>query len=371
MYNFDLLCNEGDEAYLRHQYPDIADRIVWPALRAAFEEHEERSKATKRVSRRSCFIGILLVVLSLIVTLVGTAELSRDYLQANAQLSGSLAVAAAALLVSGLLLGRGVLFSRKRDEWLSERQQAERLRQFYFQLMVAHADLICTGGERTAEAWREVRDKELGRVRKMFSGNTYTEQVKKDERLEEMFLVDANRITKIGKRQSLNRELFDQFKSYYREFRMNWQDDYVKLQFTEGAAPIPLFGSPFEREKLANAVESIATIGIVLAQIGAVLSQLIGGAASVTTEAFVLGSSILAIIIVGLHAFRDGTAVTSDLLRYRHYHSYLEYARRLYDDADQAGETTAVLQAALRVEEAAYFELREFLMEHSKPKLSL
>ena len=90
-----------------------------------------------------------------------------------------------------------------------------------------------------------------------------------------------------------------------------------------------------------------------------------------TTEAFVLGSSILAIIIVGLHAFRDGTAVTSDLLRYRHYHSYLEYARRLYDDADQAGETTAVLQAALRVEEAAYFELREFLMEHSKPKLSL
>ena len=93
--------------------------------------------------------------------------------------------------------------------------------------------------------------------------------------------------------------------------------------------------------------------------------------ASPATEVFVLASSILAIVIVGLHAFRDGTAVTSDLIRYRHYRSHLEYARSLFDEADRAEETAAVLKAALRVEEAAYFELREFLIGHSKLKLSL
>ena len=370
-YNFDLLCNEGDEAYLRSQYPDIADRIIWPELRAAFEELEECAKATKRVSRRSCFVGILLIVLSLLITLVGTAGLSRTYLESNPQLSDWLAGTAAILLVLGLFLGRGFVLSAKRDEWLVARQKAERLRQFYFQLMVVHADLVCTGGVRAEKKWNEVRQKELERVQNTISGNTYTEQIKDDQRLEETYLVGHEQVMDASRPRTLNQSLFIQFKAYYREFRIDWQEDYVNLQFREGAAPLPIFGSLFEREKASNLIESVATIGIVFVQVGAVISQLVGGAASPATEVFVLGSSILAIVIVGLHAFRDGTAVTSDLLRYRHYRSHLEYARRLFDEADRAEETATVLEAALRVEEAAYFELREFLIGHSKLKLSL
>ncbi|GAA6147756.1 hypothetical protein NBRC116586_08180 [Pseudooceanicola nitratireducens] len=370
-FNSDLLLNADDEEYLRSQYPDIADRIIWPELKAAFEEHEERAKATKRMSRRSCFVGISFVILSLFTTLMTTSELSHTHLEANPHLSDWLAGAAAILLVLGLVLGRGFVLSAKRDEWLAARQQAERLRQFYFQFMVVHADLVCTGGERAAKKWNEVRNKELERARKTISGNTYTEKIKNDQQLDETFLVGQAQVVATCQPLTMNQSLFTQFKAYYREFRIDWQEDYVNLQFNEGAAPLPIFGSLFEREKASNVVESVATIGIVLLQAGAVISQLVGETGSPTTGALVLGSSVLAIVIVGLHAFRDGTAVTSDLLRYRHYRSHLEYARRLFDEADRAEDTAAVIQAALRIEEAAYFELREFLIEHSKLKLSL
>ncbi len=371
-YNFDLLCNEGDEAYLRSQYPKIADRIIWPKLRDAFIEHEKKANSMKRASRSSNFTGIFLIVLSLLLTLVGTSELTRTYLQANPSVSVSLAIIATVLLVIGLVLGKGVVLSKNRDQWLAERQRAERLRQFHFQLIIAHADLVCTCEEQAGKSWDEVRERELERVRRVLSGNTYTQQVKNDHGLNETFLVDIRRIYNVKDVQSLDFEKLRQFTNYYCEFRIDWQEDYVNLQFEESAAAIPVSGSLAEREKLSSIVEHIATLGIVLFQIGAVLSQLFGNQLSPTTDAFVLGSSILAIIIVGLHAFRDGTSVTEDLLRYRHYSSNLQYAHSAFEEAaDRDNDTTGILAAAKRIEEASYFEMREFLIAHSKSNLSL
>ncbi|MDF2232417.1 hypothetical protein P2H44_07620 [Albimonas sp. CAU 1670] len=370
-YNFDLLCNEGDEAYLRSQYPDIADRVIWPELRSTFVEHEEKAKRMKRASRSSSFIGIALIVLSLLVTLVGTSELTKVFVQESRLISNAVASLAAALLVSGLLFGRGVVLSRKRDEWLTERQQAERLRQFHFQFMISHVDLLCARAVQTKVSWDKIREKELERVRRTLSGNTYTKQVKDDQDLSETFIADMNRLRNVKDFQSVDSNKFQQFKLYYREFRMDWQEDYVDIQFEERASPISATGSLFEREKFANAVEHAATLGIVLFQFGAVLCQILDDPHSPITQALVLGSSVLAITIVGLHAFRDGTSVTDDLVRYRHYSSKLKHARRAFDEADREHDESGVLAAAMRIEEAAYFEMREFLIAHSKPKLSL
>ena len=83
-----------------------------------------------------------------------------------------------------------------------------------------------------------------------------------------------------------------------------------------------------------------------------------------------LGASILAILVVGLRAFKDGLGLSDDLSRNRVYASYIAKLLRDFESAQKKGDRVAQVRIMQEMEDLAYFETREFLYTHSKARFS-
>lgn len=84
-----------------------------------------------------------------------------------------------------------------------------------------------------------------------------------------------------------------------------------------------------------------------------------------------LGASILAILVVGLQAFKDGLGLTNDLSRNRVYASYTAKLLRDFVSAQRIPDRAAQVRIMQEMEDLAYFETREFLYTHSTARFSL
>lgn len=365
--NTDLALNEGDEAYLRSQFPKIADALIWPKLVEDFRHHEEKAKALKKGSRRSSFASIGMIVLSLAITLVATSALFAPLVAEYPSGADAVAISALLLLIGAILFGKGILFGRKRDEWLKHRLIAERLRQFYFQCMLANLSAVCSSSIVEQKRFIDDRAKELDRVLRRLRSPGYRQAVLGDEVLQESRLVDYGEIDSRKIEPNCMEELY----RYWVELRFNWQGEYATHQLDRKVSAFPVFGSLADQVHTVTTLEFVATLGIVVLQVVAVLAQLFVGTNSSEVHISILVASLLAIVIVGLQAYKDGMGLADDLSRNRVYASYTAKLLRDFRTAQEKGDGTSQIRIMQEMEDLAYFETREFVYSHSTAQFSL
>ncbi|MDJ0630067.1 MAG: hypothetical protein QNJ44_17555 [Rhodobacter sp.] len=365
--NSDIGMNEEDDSYLLRQYPAIADFLIWPELRSAFKTHETKAKALKTGSRRSSFAAIVAIVLSLCTTLVASSELLRPFFTSYPDMKNVFAVLALVLLLAALMLGKGVLFGRKRDRWLAHRITAERIRQFYFQFLLANAGGICTAGVIERDALLAGRDDELERVLRRVDAQNYRQLVRDDGTLDEARLLDI-RDTDLGDESSPS---IVQLKKFWGEMRFDWQAGYAIGQLDRQASPFPIFGSLADQRASLNALEFAATLGIVALQCAVVVMQFVLPAGAPGLQISILLTSLFAIIVVGLQAYEDGLNITEDHSRNRTYASYTAKLFRDFKEARDSGDGMAQFRVMREMEDLAYFEMQQFLHAQSTARFSL
>lgn len=365
--NSDIGRNPNDPAFLRSQFPNIAEALIWPELVETFDRHENAAKLLKTSSRRSSIAAIAAMVTSLLLTLVATSDLIEGVVSAYQGLSRILAVLSLFLLVAAVFLGKGIMLGRRRDEWLRHRIIAERIRQFFFQFLLANRYSICGEGFLSTTELRKTRALALEAVKHTIEGAAYIQIVRDDATLEEARMIetgeDRDVVMDVGK--------LEEFERYWRRFRFQWQAEYATKQVMRRASPFPMAGSLADQNHTIGTLEFIATVAIVVLQIVAVFSQLFAPPENSLVSVSVLLASVCAIIVVGLLAFKDGMGLTEDLSRNRVYASYVAKLLRDFEVARETDGMAAQFRVMQEMEDLAYFEAREFLHTHSTARFSL
>lgn len=362
--NTDIGINADDDAYFRRQYPDISDFVIWPALRDAFTEHEDEAKALKTGSRRNSFLAITLIVLSLTLFLLNNSGFFTD-VTPNAVLI-TLRVVAVILLILAIFCGKGILFGRKRDQWLTHRVIAERIRQFHFQYLLSHAASICSGGAVQRNAVLRERDRALEKMLRRVDAPDYKQKVRDDGSLEEARLIPLDEADLRDDGSPRARQL----KDFWTEMRFEWQSGYATGQLDRKSSSFLLFGSLADQKAALGTLEYTATLGIVVLQVAVAVIQFLTPP-DWALQLPVLVISLLAVAIVGLKAYEDGVNLSEDVSRNRTYAAYASKLLRDFKDARAKHDGQAEFRAMREMEDVAYFELQQFLHVHSAARFSL
>lgn len=366
--NSDIAANAEDEQYVLSQYPLISDSLLWPELVQKFMFHERVANETKAASRRSSVYAIICVVFSLCATLISTSPIATNVSVLLPRFSVILACLALILLVLAIGLGKGVLFGARRDQWLRNRLAAERLRHFYFQFLLNHRKWVCRGGELAITRLREKRAIALERVYKDITSDEYMQTVLDDSTLEESFLLERR---EVGAAEQLQHERLDELRRYWCEFRFEWQIKYATKQTMRKYSTFSLGETVAEKEHWVTRIEFASTLAIVVLQSVAIAGQLSGDAVDFLVPAAVLATSIFAVFIVGLQAYKEGVGLSEDLSRYRMYSSYGSKLFRDWRASHLTDDLAFELRAMYELEDLSYFETREFLRSHRDARFSL
>ena len=157
LFNSDLLLGEADRREADARFPDIAFALDHPKLRETFAPVDREANQSKSRSRRWGVMAVFLAALALMIAAAETLfykSLPSDALRLIAGVAGLAGVASVAIGVFG------VMFTERKTHWLSNRLSTERIRQFHFQFMIAHAEEImaAAGNPARIEAYRAKRD---------------------------------------------------------------------------------------------------------------------------------------------------------------------------------------------------------------------
>lgn len=365
--NSDIGLNESDPAYFKQQYPNIAKFLIWPELCSKFKAHEVKATMLKTNSRRGSFTAIVAIVCSLGITLLTTSELMRPFFVGRDLFQDSLAVVALVLLFVALLLGKGILFGRKRDRWLAHRITAERIRQFYFQYLLSSMEAICEGGILEQNAVIDNREAALDKVLRRVDAANYRQLLREDGALQEARLVDLRdaMLPTDGSKRS------EEFKGFWEESRFDWQSGYAIGQLDRKASSFSLFGSLADQKATLASLEFGTTLGIIALQCGIVVMQFFVTPDTGSLQISVLLTSFLAVLIVGLQAYEDGLNLNEDFSRNRTYASYTSKLFRDFKEARDQGDGRAQFRTMRELEDLAYFEMQQFLYTKSTARFSL
>lgn len=373
--NSDIAANDTDAAYLRQQYPTIANVLYWPELVAEFQKREAVAKEKKGISRKDATWAVGLFVLS--TTLLQLA--GSPLVDSAARLPGTLVAVSALFLLFAVILGKGLLFGRRKAAWLRERLCAERLRQLHFQFLLFHADKVVSARRMDQDALIADRSRTLGAVVRRLDDDGYIKKVRDDSGLEESDLLETRQAS-FGDVDPL---AHSEFTRYWTESRFEWQAGYANSQLVEAPTSFALRGSLADRNRATETIEWIFTVLIAFLQLSAIGAQIVLFIRSTLfsssdtqlfalfTQGILLLISIFAVLSVGLQSYRDGLSLPSDVGRNRVYASYTTKLLRKFRDVVDEADLKGQLRVMREMEDLAYFEMREFLIQHSKSRFSV
>ena len=363
--NSDIGLNEGDAVYLSRHFPLISKSLIWPELVEAFKHQEDMAKQRKISSRRSILVSICAFVASLLVTTTWNSPIVPPHTREEG--NAVVTFLAIVLLVIAIGLGKGLFRWRSRDEWLTHRIFAERLRQVYFQLLIARIDVICRYGTIAEDEFVRTRGMMLETALRRFSQMSYRQSIADDTTLEESRVFDYDD----SDLDALDEKKLEEFFRFWKEMRFSWQIDYATAQVRRSTSEFQFGGSLADQAHTVAKLESMVTILILTLLPISLTFQLVGGEESTLVQWAVLWSSLLAIIVVGLKAYRDGVCLKEDNSRNRVYASYSEKLLRNFKRYEDRQDRRSQLRVMQEMEDLAYFEMREFLNSHSERRFSI
>src|SRR6478672_1126437 len=136
-FNDDLLIEDQDRKLAALKYPTIIHILDYPELRQQFLHYDEQANRAKRNGR---IAGLLAIGFGFVALAIASIEYPVAHHAGERSSNILRVILAATSAVSGItavLIGSiGVLFARRKREWLCYRLTGERMRQFHFQTLV-------------------------------------------------------------------------------------------------------------------------------------------------------------------------------------------------------------------------------------------
>lgn len=394
-FNDDLLANPGDLQKFEDHFPTVVHVFDDKKLQAYFKKYEVLASAAKSKSRkwgaRAIVLGTAAILLAGLEIILESYSGHGDDGVLRAQLGDTAVYVVNALLLlvaliaagfgisSVVISGFGVLFGRKKREWLYHRFAAETIRQFHFQTILArlpdilesmqHAD--AKAQKRAKAAFESKRMKWLSELQSRFEGHvgSWFEGVigLREEgwwhRQRPQFDLGADRP-----------ELEPLFSSY-RQLRIEHQLNYAnhKLEFD-----YKIFSSMPRRQ--AFVLETVRTwglavlftihIAVLIIVIGVALSRLAFGGHEFFLNTFAsvsgfLNAVIIAIpvVILATRTVANGLLPEWEIDRYEKYRAGVEAILRQYDTSDTQLKKLALMH---EMERLAFGEMRDFMRSNDR-----
>lgn len=346
--NDDLLIDDAARTTLSANDAELARILDWPALRTRFVEHENEAKQHRRKSQRTGLVAVLLAVAGVVAAAIaplvgGLAE-------------GVTAWVAATLTGSGGLLGFWHLaISGRRNAWMTHRFSAERLRQLYFQHLVANAGAAVAAmqDESALAAWSASQLQAITDFdQDMADADFAIQEMRRDLPEAKAWMVEWTTPARGVLRTPRGKRLL----SYLYRRRIGVQTEYVhkKLQKT--------IASPRVRSRFFRTTADAFSLLVVFLAFAVSVLIIVkkGSADDEQVKAILAAAGISGALVAALRTLDEGLRSRADSERYEWYLAAVEELEALFPHLSPE----AKLQSLRQVERLSYQELRRFVEAH-------
>ncbi|ANB32630.1 hypothetical protein M2324_004052 [Rhodovulum sulfidophilum] len=388
VYNRDILANADDEDILRERYPDIADWLPWPELKAAFLKAEGIAAAEKGKSQRygrlaiwcalfSTAIIALTPALSILAPVIGIGPETVF----GGYLAGVFRYGWIPFLALSAWFGGHSLHGERRARWLEARAQCERLRQLFFQHLACWLPQLVSTDPNDRTAALEARAAALAHLREHYGsdGGAVVHRIVNDLDHRYWALVEVPLRAWTGQTDP---RVAACLLRYIRDRRLAYQQRHASRQVDCNA--LRSRQSIFSRWSAQRRL--MVTFGAAF-----VVFQWIIGVLYIVIDAFPappgpqgpqsltsvviyaqVAATLSAAFVVALKALEDGMQYRKDMMRYR---TYGGITARITAKVDELIARTQADLDRLRIyllvmEELSYWEMREFLTLHLDSEFS-
>lgn len=350
-FNDDLMLSERDRDLARTSFPTLFPILDFPELRLLFQKYDLQANHARKLRQGAGVVAIILGVISL---LAASAEPLYEGLDVR-QLALIGGFAAACGIGSVAIGAAGVFDNRLKGQWLCGRLMTERLRQFYFQLLVSHGPEILAGSGNIDRLSRtlSLRRQLFARFRIAHEGRMegILQEVIADHEEEAFWLLEDDESATPGAAN------LAEYFAAYRLLRIEHQIQYANFKLRREGR-----GSLMQKLKALSwiSISAIATVlGLHLIIALALMPAFSSWFAFAGSPAMHVGIVWTAIAALAARALEEGLQPARDVERYTRYRSVLARFLFHYDRSDEPGEKRRIMR---EVERVVYQEMRSFLV---------
>jgi hypothetical protein len=356
-FNDDLLLAREDRDLAARKYPAISHVLDHPELRQLFAVYDGPANRAKRRARTAGLWAIGLVWIALVIA-------SSEYLLAHSPLAARIFAVVSAFcgLIGVVIGGTGILFARKKQEWLHGRLMTERIRQFHFQTFVFRVPEILRSlrAEEAKAAFSlerklwfdEFNARFHGKLDEQFTGTL------EDETQKDIWLHETER-----SETSEHRDL-DPIFAAYRELRIMHQIGYANHQLKDDRRVFS--AAPRRQAAVFSAFGFTCIILVCVIHLGVLAGAFIKP--SVWEANSAIASMIIiwiAIAALAVRAIEDGLQPEREVERYQQYRSSVRFVLERFDRATSQSEKLQIMQ---EMERLVFDEMRNFLIAGNRSR---
>jgi hypothetical protein len=362
-FNDDLLLDDEDRNLANRKYPTIAHVLDHPELRHLFLQFDEPANRAKRKGRTAGFIAIGLGFLALALAALEYPAVHQTGEHSN-MVRMTVAVTSALCGISGVLIGSiGLLFARRKQEWLRRRLMGELTRLFHFHTFVCRLPEILASLQDEKSKSDFVMERQIWletfKARYLNKVNAaFVEMVTKDNVGMEWLHDGGQEVTKIRE----SRLLGPLFKAY-RELRILHQISYTNYKLQDDHKI--LSAMPGRQAQIFAQFSLIAIVILFAIHGGVLLNAFFPGSvwAGSTSELISVIIIWIALAALAMRALEQGLQPDREFERYQHYRSALRAVLERFDRADFCADKVRIMQ---EMERLSFDELRDFLVTNNR-----
>lgn len=352
--NDDLLLNDQDRREFRQRDPEVFSVLDWPEFRNAFKNYDKSANSAKKWTDGLRVAAVLAATSALVFAAI--ASMFPEHLRI---LAGVLALVLTFLSVALLAIGNMSLFGLD-TAWLRNRFRTERLRQFFFQLILAEFDAASAAiGDPVALAeWRKRRQAILDNyVREVLSD--YTALAAKMKKLVDDQTNEQSWINPLWAEASplLNTDNDTRLLNALFTRRIQRQGKYILRKTAPNAH------NAKSRSKILRIASGLVSYAMLLcaAVLGLLLAQ--GHGFDDATIRLLLALEALGgALLVGFRLASDAFGLAAESARYGRYEAEIEYHESKFLRSKLARDRYDALKD---MELSSYREMREFIELHA------
>ncbi len=356
--NDDLLLTERARALLDAQFPGALRVFDWPELRARFETIDQRAGEGRARRRRNGVIAAS--VTSFGAALSALLPVAQPL---GWEVERGVYAFAAAISLLGFLATIWLMHGdRAIAQWLEQRLQTERLRQLYFQSLIADPALAAQAFSDDAAL------AELTRRRNVALDAVAPALMQDARALLTATIEDVNQ-RRVWLLEAFKREPgplapspeLDKLFSIMRRQRIGVQGDYVREKLAAGV------GSPRSWHVFSRGAAYVTALAALIASILIAL-LLYDGATfdSLSVRVLVSLVAVIGVFAMFLRLLAEGLQVRADAERYAWYRDAVSDLDARFNNPDPNVRAELLRE----MERASYREMREFLKTHMQARFS-
>jgi hypothetical protein len=368
-FNDDLLLDEQDQNLAARKYPTIFHVLNHPELRRLFSQYNERANRAKRNGRIAGFVAIAFGFIALAIAAVEYPVMPHAGDRFVDSLRLILAASSALCGIIGILVGSiGVLFARRKREWLHHRLMGERIRQFHFQTLVFRLpEILLSLKDNESKAvfisnrklWLEAF---LGR----FVGKLDTALVEiiQEENVSEYRLYGGRSELKKSRDSKELDPLFDA----YRELRILHQIGYANFKLQDD---YKIFSAvPWRQAQVFAQISFMFIVALCVIDIGVLWQAFVPGSiwTAFAWDSINVITIWIALAALAVRALEQGLQPEREVERYQQYRSGVRAILDRFDGSESQAEKIQIME---EMERLSYDELRNFLITNERARFIL